>query len=419
MKVLSVLGGRPLYGQVQIHGAKNAVLPILAATVATKETCVIRGCPDIRDVDTALEILRYLGCGVDTDGGVIAVNAAGLRRTEIPAGLMEKMRSSVLFLGALLAAEGEAVIYPPGGCVLGARPIDLHISGLRQLGASLLAQGDRLQFQAAKLAGGDVVLPYPSVGATENLLLAATAADDSVRIVGAAREPEISDLAGFLNACGADIRGAGTSVVTVYPAALHGADYRVMPDRMEAATYLSAVACAGGELTLRQMRPCHLQAVTERYEAAGCSIRSYDDALCVRAGGLHAVAPVITGPYPAFPTDAQATLMAALLKADGTSVMEETVFENRYRHVPQLRKLGADIELAGKIARIRGVRSLHGAAMEATDLRGGAAMLTAALGAEGESTLSHIYHMERGYDHMTQNLCRLGAKLELHGTDER
>lgn len=419
MKVLSVLGGRPLYGQVQIHGAKNAVLPILAATVATKAVCVIRGCPDIRDVDTALEILRYLGCGVDRDADAITVNAASLRQTQIPARLMEKMRSSVLFLGALLAAQGEAAIYPPGGCVLGARPIDLHISGLRQLGASLLAQGERLQFQAAALTGGVVVLAYPSVGATENLLLAATAATAPVRIVGAAKEPEIGDLAGFLNACGADIQGAGTSVLTVRPTALHGAEYRVMPDRMEAATYLSAVACAGGEVTLLQMCPRHIQAVSQCYEAAGCRIRTYEDALQIRADGLRAVAPVITGPYPAFPTDAQATFMAALLKADGTTVLEETVFEDRYRHVPQLRKLGADIALAGRIARVKGVRRLHGAAMEATDLRGGAAMLTAALGAEGESTLSHIYHMERGYDHMTQNLCRLGAKLELHGTDER
>lgn len=411
MESLTVTGGSRLCGALEVSGSKNAVLPILAATAAIGDTCVLHNCPKIRDVETALKILRELGCRTRRSGHTLTVDASCRCRTAVPELLSLQMRSSVLFLGALTGCGEGAVIHTPGGCVLGKRPIDLHISGLQTLGAEVMIEGSRIACAAKPLRGGTVFLPYPSVGATENLMLAALGCTEPVWIIGAAKEPEIVDLGGFLKACGAEVTGAGTSAVCVRGGQLHGAEYTVMPDRMEAVTYLSAAVSTGGELTLSKLVPQHISTVLQVFRAAGCTVRESADCVFIRAEKLHAPKPVLTGPYPAFPTDAQPTVMAALLKAAGLTVFAENVFENRFRHVPALRALGADIETAGRIAAVRGVPALHGAALSATDLRGGAAMLVAALGAQGDSAVNCLHHVDRGYEALAQKLRSLGAKL--------
>ncbi len=412
LETLCITGGRPLRGEVRIHGGKNAVLPILAAAAAVRGPVTLRGCPPIRDVEITLALLRGLGVRTAQEDDCLRIDAAGLDAAVTDPELAGCLRSSILFLGALLTAVGRAEIPLPGGCVLGARPIDLHLEPLRALGVEISHTPRRL-ICSGRPRGGTVILPYPSVGATENLLLAALGASGPVRIVGAAREPEITDLCRFLRRCGAELEGQGTNCLLLRPAPLHGCTYTVLPDRMEAATYLCAAASAGGELTLRGIRPDQLSPVLETLRAAGCEICSGEDSVTLRAEALHAVPPVVTGPYPAFPTDAQAPMMAALLRAEGTSVLRETVFEDRFRHVPALRRLGGKIDLAGRIAAVRGVERLRGCAMEATDLRGGAAMVIAALAAEGESRITSLNHLRRGYAALVPTLQSLGAEAEV------
>lgn len=417
MQTIILRGGRPLSGTVGIRGCKNAVLPLLAAGLAVRSPCVLTNVPDILDVHTALEILNSLGCPARYQDHTVWLDGSQLRRTRVEAALCGKMRSSILFLGALLSAAGEAQLCRPGGCVLGKRPIDLHLNGLRSLGVSVTEGAREIACQAVKPYGGTVILSYPSVGATENLLLAAMGAAGPVQILGAAREPEILDLADFLTACGARIYGAGTGRILAWAGDLHGTEYRVMPDRMEAATYLAAAASAGGEITLEQVRPDHLKAVLRHYRLTGCHLNVYTDALRIRAGALRAGPPVRTGPYPAFPTDAQPTFMAAMLRAEGVTVFDETVFDARYRHVEALRSLGANIRTVGSLAAVSGVKQLRGCAMEATDLRGGAAMIAAALGAEGESRITGLGHVLRGYEDIPGSLSALGAEIRI--TDEK
>lgn len=411
LETLHIIGGHPLSGTVEIHGGKNAALPILAAAAAIPGRFVLHSCPDIRDVEITREILSLLGVSSRRNDGDLCLDSTGLRPAAIPPALAGRLRSSVLFLGALLTSTGAAVIPLPGGCVLGARPLDLHLSALEALGAETDTHAGGVSCRG-RLRGGTVILRYPSVGATENLLLAALRAEGPVRILGAAKEPEIVDLAAFLSACGAEIAGAGSPCVTVRPGKLHGAEHRILPDRMEAATWLCAAACAGGSLTLTGLRPDQLKPVSMLLRTAGCEITEATDRMTIAAGPLRAVPPIVTGPYPAFPTDAQAPMMAALLRAAGTTVIEETVFEDRFRHVPALRAMGGEIETAGRLARIRGVKRLHGAAVRATDLRGAAAMLCAALGAEGETTITNAELLDRGYQDLTLHLNRLGAAVE-------
>lgn len=413
MRSITVSGGRRLCGTVTIAGAKNAALPILAATAAVGDTCVIHNCPKIRDVDTALEILRCLGCEAERRGHTVTVCSACRHRAAVPEELSLQMRSSVLFLGALTGCGAGAELYTPGGCVLGKRPIDLHLSGLQTLGAEVTVDGNRISCGAKPLCGGTVILPYPSVGATENLMLAALGCRQPVLILGAAKEPEIEDLAAFLTACGASVTGAGTSAVRICAGQLHGAEFTVMPDRMEAVTYLSAAVSTGGEVTLQNTAPQHIAPVLQTFRAAGCTVREDTDSIYLRSDTPVAPPPIITSPYPAFPTDAQPTVMAALLKAEGLTVFAENVFENRFRHVPAFCALGADIETAGRIAAVRGVPTLHGAALSATDLRGGAAMLVAALGALGDSSVDCLHHVDRGYEALPQKFCALGAELQV------
>ncbi|MBQ6431324.1 MAG: UDP-N-acetylglucosamine 1-carboxyvinyltransferase [Oscillospiraceae bacterium] len=413
MGAYQIIGGRPLEGAVQIHGAKNSVLPVLAATIVGGGEYTIHNCPEISDVDTALDILRVLGCTAERDGARVCVDTSAAENREIPEELMKKMRAAILFLGALLARFGTATISAPGGCVLGERPINLHLLGLRLMGADYEYDRETLRCRASTLRGCTVALPFPSVGATENLILAALACEGEVTICNAAKEPEIADLIGFLRACGAKIAGTGTSVLQIVGgAALHGTEYGVMPDRMEAATYLAAAAATRGRLVLQGANPAHLQAVIEILERGGCEIAQQQDEIIVRCDRLRAVSPIVTAPYDGFPTDAQAPVMAAMATAEGVSVFEETIFSDRFRHVPALRAMGARIYATERHAVVTGVRRLHGASVEATDLRGGAAMVIAALSAEGESRITKTEHMERGYASFAQALRSCGAQIE-------
>ena len=413
MESIIVEGGRPLEGKISVSGAKNSVLPLLAAAILFRGGCLLHNCPRLSDVAAAAEILEHLGCRVDRTGHSIWVDAQGLCRDEIPRALMERMRSSILFLGPLLARTGQCTLYEPGGCCLGARPIDLHLAGLEALGAEFTWDRDRLVCRG-KLRGGAVTLPFPSVGATENLILAALGAEGTTTIYHAAREPEIGDLIGFLTAGGARIYGAGTSMLHIEGGFPDAAVYTVLPDRMEAATFLAATASAGGDLCLERTRPGDYVPVTEVLRAAGCRIAEGPGEIRIQAPAqLQSVSPIRTAPYPGFPTDAQAPVMAALLRSQGVTVFEETVFADRYRHVPALRALGGRIQVSGAIAALTGVPELHGAVMEATDLRGGAAMVVGALGAQGTSRIGGVRHILRGYEDFARRLAAVGANIRM------
>ncbi len=413
MSQLLVEGGGRLHGEVRIQGAKNSVLPILAATLLAGDRVELQGCPRLRDVDASIRILQSLGCRAAWEGDVLAVDTAALNRCEISDILMREMRSSAIFLGAILARCGRADLSYPGGCELGPRPIDLHLAGLRDLGAEIREEGGFLHCTAARLRGREVVLSIPSVGATENLMLAACGGEGVTVISNAAREPEIVDLQEFLNACGARVSGAGSSAISVEGGhALHGCTYRVMPDRIAAATYLCAAASAGGDIFLRGANEQHLSTVTALLREAGCSVTGDSAGItCICQGPLLAMRPVRTAPYPGFPTDAQAVLMAAVLRSRGVTVFEENIFENRYRHVDELARMGANIRVAGRIAVVTGVETLHGAPVRCTDLRGGAALCVAALAAEGQTRISEICHIDRGYEDIARDLRSLGANI--------
>lgn len=414
MSIDRIVGGRPLNGTIEVQGAKNSVLPILAATVLARGVSVIHRCPDLSDVDASIRILEHLGAGVQREGGTVTVDTTHLSACEVPDALMREMRSSVIFLGAILARAGEASMSFPGGCELGPRPIDLHLKALRELGAVIREEGGSLRCQAPDLNGCEITLTLPSVGATENIMLAATAAKGTTLILGAAREPEIVDLQTFLNAMGGRVRGAGSSVIAVEGGrTLHGGEHTVMPDRIAAATWLSAAAIAGGDVTLTGVDYRQLSTVTAVLSEAGCQIRSTGDTVRLKSSGaLQRARMVRTAPYPGFPTDAQAPVMAALTRASGSTVFVENMFEARYRHVDELVRMGADIRVEGRVAVVTGVPRLQGAGVMCTDLRGGAALLVAALGAEGESTIGGLRHIDRGYERPEETLRALGAEIE-------
>lgn len=413
MSYLSIRGGRPLNGEIAVQCAKNSVLPILAAALLAEGQCRIVDCPRLSDVQAAAEILRHLGCIAAWDGDDLLVDARRIQRWDIPEALMHKMRSSVIFLGSIVCRCGQAELSHPGGCALGARPIDLHLCALAALGAEISEQNGRIHCRAPHLHGAEITLPFPSVGATENAMLAACGATGTTIIHNAAREPEIVDLQEFLQKMGGAVHGAGTSTITVQGgSALHGCTHRCIGDRIAAATYLCATAAAGGRVTVSGAAEEHLAAISAALRDAGCDLR-WEDGRCTLAsdGHLRAIPPVSTAPHPGFPTDAQALLMAALLRSQGETLFTENLFENRYRHVPQLRRMGADIRLAGRQAAVRGVDALCGAAVHCTDLRGGAALLIAALCADGTTELYDIHHLSRGYQDIAGDLVRLGAEI--------
>ena len=413
MSRLLIQGGNRLAGEVTIQGAKNSVLPVLAATILTGGEVELRRCPHLRDVEASIRILQALGCRAAWQGDNLAVDTSRMSGCAIPDALMREMRSSAIFLGAILARCGQAELCYPGGCELGPRPIDLHISGLRALGAEIDDTGGTLHCKAQKLTGREIVLGFPSVGATENLMLAACGAEGVTVLSNAAREPEIEDLQNFLNTCGGEVTGGGTSTVMIRGGRpLHGGTYTVIPDRIAAATYLCAAASAGGDIFLRGAREAHLSTVTAALREAGCAITADSSGIACRCGGrLNAPRPIRTAPYPGFPTDAQAIVMAALLRCRGAAVFEENLFSSRYRHVDELARMGADIRTSGRVAVVLGGERLHGAAVRSTDLRGGAALCVAALTAEGETVVSDIAHIDRGYQSLEQDLTALGAEI--------
>ncbi len=415
MSQIIIQGGRPLEGTLEIQGAKNSVLPVLAATILHPGVTRLRRCPRLTDVDASVRILRHLGCEARWEGDELVVDTASMSRWDIPDHLMREMRSSVIFLGAILARFGWAEMSYPGGCELGPRPIDLHLDILRQLGASIREEGGRLRCEAGRLTGREVSLSLPSVGATENAILAACGAEGETLIVNPAREPEIGDLQRFLTALGCDVRGAGSSLIRVRGMRrTRDAVFTVMPDRIVAATYLSAVAAAGGRVELRRVSGKYLSTVTAALHQAGCRIEGGEDRVTLESdGALRAIPTVRTAPYPGFPTDAQAVLMAALLRSRGATVFVENIFENRYRHVDELRRMGADIAVADRVAVVTGVERLHGASVRCTDLRGGAALLVAGLSAQGETRVGDIHHIRRGYQDPVGDLTALGAEIRL------
>ena len=413
---LVITGGRPLQGTVRIGGAKNSVLKLMAAALLTQETVTLTNVPTISDVTTMADVISHLGVTVTQDGDELTINANKITRNEAPNELVTKMRASFNVLAPLLARCGETRVSLPGGCSIGKRGVDLHIKGLEALGAEIEIEHGMVVAKAQQLVGADIVFDLPSVGATENVMVAAVLANGMTRIANAAQEPEIMDLADFLNAMGADITGAGTSEITIHgvpQSALHGVRYAVMPDRIEAATYLIAGAATRGTVTVEGVRPAHLQAVLAKLTEAGCDITMpTPTALTISAPLKLEAQNITTLPYPGIPTDLQAPLMTLLATAEGSSVIKETIYENRFNHVGQLRRMAANIEQDGNTAIVTGVERLSGASVKATDLRAGAAMVIAGLMADGYTTIENLHHLDRGYEGLIGKIRQLGGTIE-------
>ena len=411
MSMIRISGGKRLCGTAHVHGAKNGVLPIMAASIISGGETVIHNCPHLSDVDAAMKILHHLGCTAEMDGDTVYIDSKNITGYDIPDGLMREMRSSVIFLGAILARTGKAVLSMPGGCELGPRPIDLHLQALRSMGAKIDEQGGNLICTADGLTGCRIDLAIPSVGATENSMIAAAGCRGITVITNAAKEPEIRDLGEFLKTVGVHVSGAGSSVISVENGRYRPfAEYSVIPDRIVAATYLACAASSGGKIDVTGIIPEDMAAVTDVLAEMGCGLRTGKDFVSIDAGnGLRAPRPIVTKPYPGFPTDAQPPILAASLKSEGTAVFVETIFENRYRHIPELIRMGANIRTDGRVAMVSGVKTLRGASVKAHDLRGGAALAVAALAAEGTTEISDVRHIDRGYDGLTETLRSLGA----------
>ncbi|MCI3921040.1 UDP-N-acetylglucosamine 1-carboxyvinyltransferase [Paenibacillus sp. TRM 82003] len=414
MEKLVIEGGRPLQGAVRIEGAKNAALPILAASILADGPVKIDNVPDLLDIHVMLDILRSLGAEASLTGRLANVDASKVATSEIPETLMSKMRSSIFLMGPLLARFGEVTIYQPGGCAIGERKIDLHLNGLKALGAAVTEAENRVVCAAKKLKGADIVLDFPSVGATENLMMAAVTAEGITTISNAAREPEIADLQLFLNRMGAKIIGAGTDTITIEGVEkLTSCEHRVIPDRIVTGTLMVAAAATRGSVTLEGVVPGHLTSVIHALRRAGVQIAIDDDIMnVIGVGRPRAVERIVTSPYPSFPTDLQAQMMVLLALADGMSVMKETVFEGRFKHVNELSVMGADIRVDLNSAFVRGVPRLYGATVEATDLRAGAALVIAGLAATGRTVIEQIHHIDRGYESIETTFRRLGARIE-------
>lgn len=417
MENLIISGGIRLDGKTRLQGSKNSSLPILAACAAVNGISVIHNCPRITDVDIAVAILERLGCRVTREGGTVTVDSGDINCSAIPEELMSEMRSSIIFLGALLARFGRGSATLPGGCEIGLRPIDMHIAAFRSMGVVIEESGGSMECTAPNgLAPCRISLSFPSVGATENIILASLAAKGETVITNAAREPEIKDLADFLNECGAKIIGAGQSVIRIYGGRrLTGAEHRVIPDRIVASTYMACAAVTGGRAVVTEVEREHLAPVIPVFELCGCKIDFANGEMSVTAPKrAERIKYLRTMPYPGFPTDSQALVTAVAATARGTSIISERVFENRFRHVPELIKMGADIRVEDScVAVVEGVPSLHGAKVTASDLRGGSALIAAALGARGESVIDGVRHVLRGCEDVCGNLSRLGADIKV------
>jgi UDP-N-acetylglucosamine 1-carboxyvinyltransferase len=412
MEKLIISGGGPLQGEVTIAGAKNAALPAIAACLLSAEPVTLTNIPGVRDIDTALQLLTLMGCQVERDEKRLQVTARELNSVRAPYELVRTMRGSILLLGPLLARFGEADVSLPGGCAIGSRPVNEHITGLQRMGAEIDIEAGYIKAKATRLKGAHIVFDVPSVTATENLLMAAALADGTTVIDNAAMEPEITDLALMLGSMGARITGAGTNSITIEGVeTLHGTQHQVPPDRIETGTFLVAAAATRGDVTLRHSNPAHLQYVLAKLEDVGAEISVGADWIRLNSHGRRPQpVNITTAPYPAFPTDMQAQFVALNALADGNSTVVETIFENRFMHVAELQRMGAHIDLQGHTAAIQGTERLQAAPVMATDLRASASLVIAALAAEGDTTIDRVYHLDRGYDNIDAKLADLGAR---------
>ncbi|MBL8382435.1 MAG: UDP-N-acetylglucosamine 1-carboxyvinyltransferase [Burkholderiales bacterium] len=412
MDKLVLQGGQRLNGEIAVSGAKNAALPIICASLLTADTLAVDNVPRLQDVATMQRLLAQMGAGVERVDGGLVLDAGRVDRPEAPYDLVKTMRASVLVLGPLLARFGNARVSLPGGCAIGARPVDQHIKGLQALGAEIRIDHGYIVAKARRLKGARIVTDLVTVTGTENLMMAAALADGETVIENAAREPEVVDLANCLNAMGARIAGAGSDRIVVRGVErLHGARHRVMADRIETGTFLTAVAAAGGDVVLAGARPDTLDAVIDKITEAGARIEVGPDRIRIVARRRPRAVNLRTAPYPAFPTDMQAQFMALNAVADGTGVVTETIFENRFMHAQELMRLGAQIEIEGNTAVVKGVRSLTGANVMATDLRASASLVVAGLVADGETVIDRIYHLDRGYESLETKLSAVGARV--------
>jgi UDP-N-acetylglucosamine 1-carboxyvinyltransferase len=413
MQKLVIQGGTTLNGEVSISGAKNAALPILCASLLTAETLKIENVPQLNDVTTMLALLRQMGIDITQDGKQgVELTAASLSNLVAPYEMVKTMRAAILVLGPMLARAGKAMVSLPGGCAIGLRPVDQHIKGLQAMGAEIKIDHGYIHAHAKSLNGARIVMDLVTVTGTENLMMAATLANGTTVLENAAREPEVTNLADCLIAMGAKIYGAGSDTITIEGVrTLHGATHRVMPDRIETGTFLVAAAASGGEIYLRDTRADILTAVLEKLREAGATIESGQDWISLKMKGVLKSVNLRTAPYPAFPTDMQAQFMALNTVAEGTAIITETIFENRFMHAQELKRMGANIEVEGSVAIVHGVAHLDGTNVMATDLRASASLVLAGLIARGETTIERIYHLDRGYEHIDEKLTRLGAKV--------
>ncbi|MBK6975164.1 MAG: UDP-N-acetylglucosamine 1-carboxyvinyltransferase [Sterolibacteriaceae bacterium] len=417
MDKLLIEGGSPLKGEVAISGAKNAALPILCAALLTKGPLRLTNLPDLKDVRTMLGLLGQMGVRIERESAnAVTLDAASIDNPVAPYEMVKTMRAAILVLGPLVARVGDARVSLPGGCAIGARPVDQHIKGLQSMGAEVTVEHGYVHARVPRLSGAKLFTDMVTVTGTENLMMAACLADGETVIENAAREPEVVDLANCLVAMGAQISGAGTDVIRIRGVErLHGATHRVMPDRIETGTYLCAAAATGGQVRLTGTSSCYLDSVIDKLMDAGCEITPERDAIRLQAPRRLQAVSLRTAPYPAFPTDMQAQFMAINCVAEGTAVIRETIFENRYMHAVELARLGADVRIDGNTAVVRGVDRLEGATVMATDLRASASLVIAGLVAQGETLVDRIYHLDRGYEHLDEKLSRLGARVRRVG----
>ena len=412
MQKLAIIGGSPLHGEVLISGAKNAALPIMCASLLSAEPLRLSNVPDLHDVSTMRKLLEQMGVAAEVNGENVTLHGANVSKLEAPYDMVKTMRASVLVLGPLVARFGEARVSLPGGCAIGSRPVDLHIKGLQAMGAQISIEHGYIHAQAKRLKGARIFFDIVSVTGTENLMMAAALADGVTVLENSAREPEVVDLANCLIAMGANISGAGTDMITITGVEkLHGAEHRILPDRIESGTFLVAAAATGGSITLRNTSADLLDTVIEKLTEAGARLRVEADTIHLEMHGCAKSVNLRTAPYPAFPTDMQAQFMALNTVAEGSAMMVETIFENRFMHVQELRRLGAQIDVEGNTAVVRGVAALEGAAVMATDLRASASLVIAGLVAQGETVIDRIYHLDRGYAHIEAKLSALGANI--------
>ncbi|WP_120496444.1 UDP-N-acetylglucosamine 1-carboxyvinyltransferase [Kiloniella sp. EL199] len=424
MDKIKIRGGNPLKGKIWISGAKNAALPLMTASLLTDEVLTLKNLPHLADITTLANLLSQHGVELHMNGSagsegcagrVLEMHAKTIETTKAPYELVRKMRASILVLGPLLAREGHAEVSLPGGCAIGSRPVDLHLQGMEQLGAEIELKEGYVHARAPKgLIGGEVMFPKVSVGATENIMMAAVLAKGTTRMINAAREPEVVDLAECLMGMGAKIQGAGTDTVTIEGVdRLHGYTHTVVPDRIETGTYAMAAAMTGGELELVGARSEHLRSMIDQLAHAGVSIEELDNGMIARCSGERVTgADIMTEPYPGYPTDLQAQTMALMSTADGASMITETIFENRFMHVPELCRMGANITVHGSSALVRGQAKLTGAEVMATDLRASFSLIMAGLVADGETVLNRVYHLDRGYERVEDKLAACGADIE-------